>query len=406
MGKPRCVVVGASHAGVQVALSLRAQGWDGDIVLLGEEDGLPYQRPPLSKDFLTGAKTPDSIALRPAALYAKQGVDYRPGQRVVGIDRARRCVQLASGDELAYDGLALATGTRPRRLELPGSELKGIHYLRSLGDAIAIRADLATARRAVIIGGGYIGLEAAASLRQCGLEVSVLEALPRVLARVTTEVLSTFFHRLHADEGVSIATGVTIRALEGEGSVAGVRTADGRFYPADVVLVGIGVLPNVELAEAAGLEVGNGIRVDGQARTSDPLIVAAGDCTWHFNPIYQREMRLESVQNATDQARVAAATLCGKFETYQVLPWFWSDQYDVKLQIAGLAQGHDAVIVRGDVSQRSFAIFYLRGDQLLAVDAINRPQEFMVAKKLIVDRTPLLAHQLADETVPVKTLLA
>jgi len=406
MSESRCIVVGASHAGVQLALSLRVQGWTGAITLLDEGNDNPYHRPPLSKDFLTAEKSEDALALRPAAQYEKQAIDFRAGARVTAIDRVAQTVELATGETLAYDALALTTGTRPRLLSIPGADLPGVFYLRSLADARAIRGALPQARHAVIVGGGYIGLEAAASLRKLGLAVTVLEAMPRVLARVTTEALSAFYQNLHAAEGVEIITDIVVQRFSGDDRVSAVHSACGRSFPADLVIVGIGVLPNTALAEAAGLDVGNGIRVDGQARTSDPRIVAAGDCTWHYNPIYQREMRLESVQNASDQAKVAAATVCGKEETYAALPWFWSDQYDVKLQIAGLTEGYEQAVVRGDLASRSFAVFYLREQRILAVDAVNRPQEFMVGKRLIVEGSVVAPETLADEAVAPKSWLS
>ena len=289
------------------------------------------------------------------------------------------------------------TGARVRTLPLPGAELAGVHYLRDLADAQALQSQAGAGKSAVVVGGGYIGLEAAASLRQQGMNVTVLEAMPRILQRVTSEELSDFFTRVHREEGVEILTDAQVVSIDGDSSVSGVTLQSGDTLPADLVLIGIGVIPNTELAEAAGLEVDNGIVVDEFARTSDHAIVAAGDCTRHFNPLYDRWLRLESVQNATDQARVAANTLNGSLEAYSALPWFWSDQYDLKLQIAGLAEGFDRVVIRGSSTEgRSFVAFYFQGDRLLAADAVNSPREYMAVRKALAAGKQAPAEVLAD----------
>lgn len=402
----RCIIIGASHAAAQLSISLRQQGWQGEIIVVGDEAHLPYHRPPLSKAFLAGEKSIEDILIRPDAAYQKAGVEFQLGSRVTHIDRSAKVLSLHSGAELHYDKLALTTGSKVRRIPLPGVEKEGVNYLRTAADVHKIRAFVGAGKHAVIIGGGYIGLETAAVLRKLGMQVTVLEALPRVLQRVTAPEVSAFYARVHGEEGVDIVTDAVVDALEGDARVTGVRCKDGTHYPADLVVIGVGILPEVELAEAAGLEVDNGIVVDEYARTSDPEIVAAGDCTNHFNPLYGRRIRLESVQNATDQAKVAAATLCGKLAPYNALPWFWSDQYDLKLQIAGLSQGFDQVVIRGDsTSGRSFAAFYLQQGKLLAVDAINRPQEFMLSKRLLTSGTTVDAALLADSAFDLKTLL-
>lgn len=400
----RCIIVGASHAAAQLATSLRQEGWAGGIRMIGDEQRLPYHRPPLSKAFLTSEKDADSLAIRPAGFYEKQQIEFLQGT-VTSIDRAGRSIGLADGRQCTYDKLALCTGARARQLSLPGAGLAGVHTLRTLADVEAIRSRLDAAGNVVIIGGGYIGLEAAASLRKQGVNVLVLESAERILQRVTAPAVSAFYARVHREEGVSLHAGVTVCALEGDQHVRAVRCADGTVYPADLVIIGVGVVPNVELAERAGLDVDNGIRINTHCQTSDPDIVAAGDCANHHDPLYDRRVRLESVPNATEQAKCAAATLCGKVRAYASLPWFWSDQYDVKLQIAGLSEGHDQVVIRGDSHVgRSFAAFYLQGGRLIAADCVNRPKEFMLSKRLIAASCLVRAEDLADESVDVQAL--
>jgi 3-phenylpropionate/trans-cinnamate dioxygenase ferredoxin reductase subunit len=406
MSELTCVIVGASHAGTQLALSLRQGGWKGRIVLAGEEPVKPYQRPPLSKDVLSGDKSLEQIPIRPAAVLENAGIELMLGRRVEKIDRSRKILHFEDGDTLGYDKLALTLGAYPSTIPLAGSDKHGVHYLRKLADVEQIRPFIGTGKSAVIVGGGYIGLEAGAVLRQMGMTVTVLEALPRVLQRVTAPVISAFYERLHGEEGLKVVTSALVTLIEGEERVERVYCADGSEIDADLVIIAVGVQPNSELAANAGLDVEDGILVDEFTCTNDPDIVAAGDCTRHFNPIYQRRVRLESVQNAMDQARTAAATLNGNPQPYHALPWFWSDQYGVKLQIAGLSQGYDNIVLRGDPEAgHSFAVFYFLGDRLLAVDAINRPGEFMVGKKLLLAGTPVDKEKLKDETIPVKAFL-
>lgn len=405
MPEQTCVIVGASHAGTQLALSLRQGGWEGRIVLAGDEPVKPYQRPPLSKDVLSGAKSMEQIPIRPDAVLENAGIEFMLGRRVESIDRTRKILYLDNGETQDYDKLALTLGAYPSTIPLTGTDKYGVHYLRKLADVEKIRPLIGEGKSAVIIGGGYIGLEAGAVLRQTGMTVTVLEALPRVLQRVTAPVVSTFYQRLHDEEGLWVVTGALVTSIEGEDQVERVHCADGSEIDADLVIIAVGVLPNTELAARAGLDVEDGILVDEFARTSDPDIVAAGDCTRHFNPIYQRRVRLESIQNAMDQAKTAAATLNGDPQPYHALPWFWSEQYDVKLQIAGLSQGYDNVVLRGDPETgRSFAVFYFEGERLLAVDAINRPGEFMMGKKLLMAGARVDKEKLADENIPVKSL--
>jgi 3-phenylpropionate/trans-cinnamate dioxygenase ferredoxin reductase component len=403
MSTDHCVIVGGSHAAAQLGASLRQGGWEGKISIVGDEAIPPYHRPPLSKAYLAGDKHSDELLIRPAAFYEKSNIDLVLGNQVTAIDREAKVITLHDGGSIPYTKLALTTGARVRKLALPGHELDGVFYLRDLSDVDRIRGFVGKGKSAVIIGGGYIGLETAASLRKLGMEVTVLEALPRVLQRVTAPEVSAFYTRVHGEEGVKIITEAAVESLQGAASVEAVSLADGTKLKADMVIIGVGVIPATELAEAAGLDVDNGIVVDEFARTSDHDIVAVGDCTNHYNPIYDRRLRLESVQNATDQAKTAANTLCGKLEPYNTLPWFWSDQYDLKLQIAGLSQGFDQVVIRGDSeSGRSFAAFYFQEGRLIAVDAINRPKEFMSTRRALASGKSADAAQLGDDSTDIQ----
>lgn len=400
-----CIVIGASHAAAQLTASLRQEGWHGEILVISDEPHLPYHRPLLSKAFLSGERTAESLAIRPAAFYEKQKVRFRHG-RVTAINRDQQTLTLGVGEELSYDKLALCTGARVRKVDLPGCDLSGIHYLRDMADAGAIKAKIVEGQHAVIIGGGYVGLETAASLRQLGKQVTVLERGPRILGRVTAPEVSDFYHRVHTEQGVCIHTNVSVAGFSGNDRVEKVICTDGTEFSADLVVVGVGVLPNTELAEAAGLAVKNGIVVDEFCRTNDSNIVAAGDCANQFNKLYACRVRLESVPSSTEQGKIAAATLCGINKSSVSLPWFWSDQYDLKLQIAGLSQGYDQVIVRGDRrAGRSFAAFYLKKGLLIAADCINRPQEFLLSKRIITQKLTIQPERLADDSVPIKELL-
>lgn len=386
--------MGASHAGAQVAASLRQEGWDGEVVLIGDEAALPYQRPLLSKAYLAGRSSLQELAIRKTEFYAKQEIRLVRAT-VTSIDRAAGCIVTSKGETLEYEGLALCTGGRARRLPLPGSDLPGIHYLRTFADVEAIRESALPGRHAVIIGGGYIGLETAASLRELGLEVTVLEAAERVLERVTAPEVSTFYEQLHREAGVVIRTGALVESLVGDLRVMEVILAGGERIPTDLVIVGVGLVPNTELAADAGLDVEDGIVIDDHARTSDAQIVAAGDCASHRMARYERLVRLESVPSAAEQAKTAAATLCGRERPIAGLPWFWSDQYDVKLQIAGLNTGYDEVVINGDpAGGRDFTCYYLQRGRLLAADCVNRPRDFVWAKHALskgheVDRVQL-----------------
>jgi 3-phenylpropionate/trans-cinnamate dioxygenase ferredoxin reductase component len=398
----RVVIVGAGQAGAQVAISLRQLGFAGEVVLLGEEPEPPYQRPPLSKALLKGAMAIERTYLRSAGFWAKGGIELRLGTKVSEIRRNERTVVCADGAHLPYDALVLCTGSRARRLPIPGEQLPGVFYLRTLADCALIRAAAGTATRAVVIGGGYIGLEVAASLRQLGCAVTVLEALERVLNRVVAPPVSAFFAAEHARQGVAIVTGATVAALEGETACERVITTDGRAFAADLVVIGIGGAPDDQLARAAGLEVGNGVVVDDVGRTSDPAIFAAGDVTDHPNALFGRRLRLESVHNAMAQAKAVAATIAGKPEAYAEVPWFWSDQFDLKLQIAGVSDPEVSHVLRGNPATRSFSCLHLKGDCLVAIDAINRPGDFLAAKALIRDRTPLVLVRAQDIELPLR----
>lgn len=401
------LIVGGGQAGGEVAGELRKQGFTGRVVILGDEAQIPYKRPPLSKGFLSGTVTEESLSVSQPAQLEKLRIEFIGNARVEAIDRAARQVRLADGRSLSYDKLALTTGGRARLLGQPGGDKANVLPLRSIADVKKIQPHAVAGKSAVIVGAGFIGLETAAVLVKLGLKVTVLEGLPRVLARVTAPEVSSFFERVHREAGVDLRTGVQVEALEhDEERVTAVRLADGSRIAADFLIVGIGVIANTELASAAGLEIDNGIVVDEFARTADPDIVAAGDCTSHPSNFAGRRIRLESVQNAMEQGRIAARSLLGKNEAYQNVPWFWSDQYDLKLQMVGLSQGYDQLVLRGDpASQRNFSAFYLKQGRMIAADAVSRPAEFMLAKKWVAEGAVLPAAALADDTTPLKSLL-
>jgi 3-phenylpropionate/trans-cinnamate dioxygenase ferredoxin reductase subunit len=398
------VIVGGGQAATQAIQSLRQQSFLGSITLVSDEPYPPYQRPPLSKKYLAGELARERLLLRPAAFYAEKGVALELATRVEELDAAGRKLRLRDGRTLAYDRLLLATGSRARGLDVPGATLPGVHYLRTIADVDGITAALHDGARMLLVGAGYIGLEVAAVARQRGFEVTVLEAAERVMSRAVSVEVAAFYEAQHRAAGVVIHTGAPVKALHGTTQVTAVETSDGRRHACDVAVVGIGIVPNVELAAAAGLPCSNGIVVDEFARTADPNIFAAGDCTNHPHPLLERRVRLESVPNAIHQAKVAAASLLGAPAAYSEVPWFWSDQYDLKLQIAGLSTGYDDVVLRGDLSSRSFAAFYLRAGQVLAVDAINSPKEFIAGKKLVANRARIAREVLHDPGVDLTPL--
>jgi 3-phenylpropionate/trans-cinnamate dioxygenase ferredoxin reductase component len=404
----RLLIVGAGQAAVQAIDTLRKRGFAGAITLIGEETEWPYQRPPLSKKYLAGALERDRLLIRPAHFYSDHAIEAHLGRRAVRLDRTARTVELDDGSLLTYDKLLLATGSEPRALTVPGAQLEGVYTLRTIADVAEIRREFAPGKRLVIVGGGYIGLEVAATARELGLEVTVLEMADRVMNRVTCPEISSFYEAEHAKHGVRIVCNARVRALEERGSSGRVRAVtceDGTEFNADVVIIGVGVVARDDLARASGLECSNGIVVDEQCRTSDPLIFAAGDCTNHPSPHFGRRLRLESVDHAFEQATSAALNLLGLPTTHDKVPWFWSDQYDLKMIIVGICHGHDAVVVRGSPVARSFSACYLRGGELVAVDTVNHPKDQMAARKLIAARARPDPAKLAQPDIPLKDCL-
>lgn len=406
MAAPGIVVIGAGQGGVDTAAALRARGYAGPVTLVAGETVPPYQRPPLSKGFLTGAVGPDGIELRPLSFFSAQGIELVRGDRATKIDRDGRTVALASGRRLAYDRLVLATGSRPRTLPTPGAGLDGVHTLRGLDDAEALRQRLTAARdlRMVVVGAGFVGLELAATARRLGRRVTVIEAQPRALARAVSPELSARIADEHRRQGVRLLLRREVAALHGEaGQVRVVELADGERVPADLVVVGIGVLPEVGLAADAHLVVGDGIVVDSLLRTSDPAIHAIGDCARFPSTHAGRHIRLESVQNASEQARALAATICGDGAPYTAVPWFWSEQYAWRLQIAGLTTGLDETVVTGDPGANRFSVFCFRAGRLLGVESVNRPADHGIARRLLAAGTDLSPREAARPGFDLKT---
>jgi 3-phenylpropionate/trans-cinnamate dioxygenase ferredoxin reductase subunit len=398
------LVIGAGHAAGQLVSTLRQRDYDGRIVLAGEEAWVPYQRPPLSKKYLAGELERSRLYFKPPVFYEQAGVDLRVSTRVTALDTGGRRAELEDGGSVDWDHCVIATGSRVLKLQSPGADLPGIHYLRTIDDVDAIRAHFAPGARLTVVGAGYIGLEVAAVAALAGLDVTVLEMAQRVMSRVVPPVVSDFYEAEHRRHGVKLRLGEGVSGFEGEEAVTAVITAAGERVPADFVVVGIGIEPVTELAAAAGLACDDGILVDEYCRTRADGVYAIGDCTRHPNGIYGRQLRLESVHNALEQAKTAAAGICGDALAYNQVPWFWSDQYDLKLQIAGLSEGHDRLVMRGDPAQRAFACFYLAGGRLLAVDAVNSPREFMLAKPLIAAGATPDPDALADPDVSLKDL--
>jgi 3-phenylpropionate/trans-cinnamate dioxygenase ferredoxin reductase component len=400
------LIVGAGHAGFQVAASLRQHGYGERICLINDEAHLPYQRPPLSKAYLKGEGRPDSLMFRPDKFYRDQNIELI-GDRAAFIDRAARKLTLASGARLDYGHLVLATGARNRLLDLPNANLADVRYLRILDESEALRQRIGFARHVVVIGAGFIGLEFAATARAKGLEVDVIELGTRVMARAVTAEISEYFQARHITAGIRIHLGVQATSIESRGSdVAGVNLSDGRHVPADLVVVGVGVLPNVELAAEAGLPVAAGIIVNEQLLTADPDISAIGDCALFESPRFGGSLRLESVQNATDHARCVAARLTGDDKTYDGLPWFWSDQGDDKLQIAGLTTGYDHVVVRGDRAARSFSAFCYKTGRLVGIESVNRAADHVFGRKILGMNRSIEPAEAADLSFDLKAALA
>ena len=402
----RIVAIGAGLAAIQLADSLRQEGFDGDILLIGDEPYKPYQRPPLSKNFLAGEMSEDDLQMRPETFYASNRIEVGLNKHAQAIDRATKTVRLSSGEKIRYDKLAITTGTRARKIPVPGAELKGVLYSRGIDDILQMREFLDSSEQIAVVGAGFIGLETAAVLRKMGKEITVLEMQDRVMPRVVAPLVSEFFQKEHEAHGVIVRTGVTVAGFEGDkhGRLTAVLLGDGTKIPAQMAVVGIGVIPNSELAQEAGLVCDNGICVDEYSRTSDPDIVAAGDVASHPNALLGGRVRLESIHNALEQAKAAAATLCGKQKVYEQYPWFWSDQYDLKLQMVGLSQDYDSIVIRGDMAERKFSIFYFKGKKLLAVDSVNQSADHKQARRILNGRIAITPEQAGDPNCDLATL--
>lgn len=408
MDQAAVVIVGAGHAGAQCAAALREGGFNGSIAVISEESELPYERPPLSKEYLAGGKPFDQLLIRPTAFWAERQISMLLGKQVTAVDPHGHAVQFADGGSLTYQTLVWAAGGAPRRISCSGHDLIGVHAVRTRADVDRMKGELESTRRVVVVGGGYIGLEAAAVLTKLGKRVVVLEAQKRVLERVAGPDLSRFFEREHAAHGVEIRTSTTADCImEEQGRVAGVRLEHGEVLRAEMVVVGIGILPVVGPLLAAGCQGGNGVLVDAFCRTSLPDIYAIGDCALHANKFADgASIRLESVQNANDQARVAAKNILGTPSRYDAVPWFWSNQYDLRLQTVGLSIGHDQAIVRGDPAARSFSVVYLKQGRVIAIDAVNAVKDYAQGRKLILDRIVPDPRRLADATLTLASFLS
>ena len=401
MSKEIFIVVGAGQAGLQICTALRAGGFEGRLILIGDENGLPYQRPPLSKEFLLGELDPERLLYRKAEYFEKLGVELTLDDAVEKLDASRCTVSLRSGRTLKYSKLALATGARVRALQCAGSDSPDVFYIRTLADSLNVRQRLQTAKSVVVVGGGFIGLEAGAMARKMGKKVSIVESSERLMKRAISPKLSEYYLSLHSEKGVDVRIGCEVSHLEQHQHGLTVVPKTGESISADIVLVGIGVVPNSEIAESAGLECANGILVNEKCLTSDENIVAAGDCTMHQNQFLKKTVRLESIQNAVDQAKVAASSMLGGNQTYDQVPWFWSDQYDVTLQIAGVTSDYDNQVRLCGKNENSFSFLYFKGDELLGVDSINHPVMHMAARKIlqrkIGDETGILKSMTVDE---------
>ena len=399
------LIVGGGQAGAQAIETLRREGFDGRLILVNDEPQLPYQRPPLSKKFLSGEMTADRLAFRHQAFYDEHRIEMKLGVRAATLDAPGRLVSLSNGETVHYDRLLLCLGAVSRRLTCPGADLAGVQYLRDIADIPPIQAKLKPGARVLIIGGGYIGLETAATARKIGCLVTVLEMADRVMNRVVASNVSAYFEHEHRTQGVKIVCNTRVVHLEGNGHVERVVCADGSSYEADLLVVGVGAVANMQLASAGGLDCDNGIVVDEYCRTSDPHIYAAGDCTNHPSRRYEMRVRLESVDNAFEQARTAALNLLDRPTIHDRVPWFWSDQFDNKLLIVGLSQGHDQQVTRGDPATRSFSVCYLKGGELQALEAVNNAKDYMAARKLIADRARPDLDRLADPAIALKEVV-
>jgi 3-phenylpropionate/trans-cinnamate dioxygenase ferredoxin reductase subunit len=402
------IIVGGGHGGAQAAIALRQNGFGGDVTIIGREAEIPYERPPLSKEYMAGEKSFERICIRPAAFWAEKNVELLLGRTVVNVDVQAKKVILDDGSSRTYGALIWATGGDPRRLDCPGGDLAGVHGVRNRADADAIMAELADVNQVAVIGGGYIGLEAAAVLTKFGKKVVLLEALPRVLARVAGPELSAFYEFEHRGHGVDLRTGVGVTAIEGkDGRVSGVRLVDGSVVEAQMAIVGIGIIPAVEPLIAAGAAGANGVDVDEFCRTSLPDVYAIGDCAAHVNAFAGgARIRLESVQNANDHATTAAKAICGDPSPYRATPWFWSNQYDLKLQTVGLSSGHDQSVLRGDPASRSFSVIYLKEGRVIALDCVNMVKDYVQGRKLVEASAMIAPAMLGDRGTPLKDMAA
>jgi 3-phenylpropionate/trans-cinnamate dioxygenase ferredoxin reductase subunit len=401
--KSGVVIIGAGQASAVAAATLRKEKYTGTIRILGDESQPAYDRPPLSKYYLAGEMELPKLLIRPAEFYADNDIDLHTNTRVASIDAEAKQVVTATDEVFDYDKLVIATGSRARRLNLSGSDLEGIFYLRTLEDVDLIRQAMGSGKKLCVIGGGYVGLEVAAVASVAGLDVTVIETQDRILQRVTTPEMSDYYHNLHVERGVNIMLNKAVTGFDGAGSVSKVLCGDDSV-DADLVIIGVGIVPNIEIAESAGIECDNGILVDDHGQTSNPDIYAAGDCTNHPNRLLGRRLRLESVPNAIEQARVACVNLLGGDLEYASIPWFWSDQYELKLQMVGFSSDGEESVVRGDKSTNSFAVFHLRGGCVVAVDAVNNSKAFMLGKRLYGKSVD--AKLLADESVELKSFLS
>jgi 3-phenylpropionate/trans-cinnamate dioxygenase ferredoxin reductase component len=402
------IVIGGGHAGGDAALAIRQSGFQGKIILVSQESILPYHRPPLSKKFLAGDVGADTLGIKPAGNYEKADIEFLPDTAVRSIERAEKRI-ITDNSSLSYDYLVIATGSRARSLEHPDlpDQINNLLYLRDLSDSKKLQDQLAPGKHLVIIGGGYIGLEVAATAINKGVAVTVLEQQERVLSRVTSPEVSRFYEKIHTDAGARVITGVAIKTykLDTAGAkIVSLELNNGETLQLDTVLAGVGAAPRTELAEEAGLDIDNGILVNEFCQTSDPSIYAIGDCSNHYNPIYGRRVRLESVPNAVEQARIAAKAICGSPSPYAPVPWFWSDQYDLKLQMAGLSQGYDQCVVRGEMTEASFVAFYLKSGKVLAADCVNRQPEFVAIKKLVQQQAEVSQEALRSPETSLKEL--
>lgn len=401
------LIVGGGHAGAQAAIALRQEQFAGSIAILSDEADPPYERPPLSKDYLAGDKTFDRLLIRPLAFWAERNVALLLGQHADGVDPAAKTITTADGRTIGYGSLIWAAGGTPRRLACDGHHLAGLHAVRNRADVDRLLAELPAAQRIVVIGGGYIGLEAAAVLTKFGKSVTLIEAQDRVLARVAGEPLSRFYEAEHRAHGVDLRLQTGVRCIEGDRAVEGVRLDDDTLLPADLVIVGIGIVPSIAALADAGAETGNGVLVDAHCRTSLPDVYAIGDCAAHANRFANgATIRLESVQNANDQATTAARAIVGREAPYDALPWFWSNQYDLKLQTVGLSTGYDMTVVRGDPAERSFSVVYLRDGRVIALDTVNRMKDFVQGRALVASGARIAPDALADAATPLKALAA